>query len=113
MAPEWVAVCRLDELDVDRGAAALVHGQAVTVFRTAAGGLHVIGNRDPLQPALSLARGTVGRRGDVPFVALPRHRRAFDLRAARCLDDPQVAVPAYDVRLVDGVVLVGRRLPRP
>ncbi len=58
-----------------------------------------------------LARGIVGTRGDVPFVASPMHKHAFDLRTGRCLDDPEVGVPVYDVRVVEGVVLVGGRRP--
>ena len=34
-----------------------------------------------------LARGIVGTRGDVPFVASPMHKQAFDLRTGECLDD--------------------------
>ena len=41
--------------------------------------------------------------------ASPRHRHAFDLRTGRCLDDEHVSVPTYEVRVVEGVVLVGRR----
>jgi nitrite reductase (NADH) small subunit len=37
------------------------------------------------------------------------HRHAFDLRTGQCLDVEQVSVPAYDVRIADGVVLVGPR----
>jgi nitrite reductase (NADH) small subunit len=36
---------------------------------------------------------------------------AFDLRTGRCLDDASVSVPAYAVRIVDGVVQLGPRLP--
>ena len=56
-----------------------------------------------------LARGIVGLRGDVPFVAPVAHGHAFDLRTGRCLEDDQVSVPAYDVKVVEGVVLVGHR----
>ncbi len=56
-----------------------------------------------------IAKGIVGVRDGVPFVASPAHKHAFDLRSGRCLDDDHVAIPAYDVRLEDGVVLVGHR----
>jgi len=46
-------------------------------------------------------------------VSSPMHKHAFDLRTGRCLDDPHVSVPAYDVRVVDGVVLVGHRRTGP
>jgi nitrite reductase (NADH) small subunit len=55
----------------------------------------------------------VGQRDGVPFVASPAHRHAFDLRTGRCLDDRHVSVPAYEVRVVDGLVLVGHRKPPP
>ena len=106
---EWQPVCRLAELEVERGATALVHGQAVAVFRTHHDEVFVLGNHDPFAKASVLARGIVGTRGDVPFVASPMHKHAFDLRTGRCLDDGHVSVPAYDVRVVEGVVLVGHR----
>jgi nitrite reductase (NADH) small subunit len=37
------------------------------------------------------------------------HRHAFDLGTGRCLDDAEVGVPVYDVRVVEGMVQVGRR----
>jgi nitrite reductase (NADH) small subunit len=37
------------------------------------------------------------------------HKHAFDLRTGRCLDDEEVGVPVYEARVVEGVVLVGRR----
>jgi nitrite reductase (NADH) small subunit len=106
---EWQPVCRMAELEVDRGATALVHGQAVAIFRTADDRVYALGNHDPFAKASVLARGIVGRRGDVPFVASPTHRHAFDLRTGRCLDDAHASVPAYDVKVVEGVVLVGHR----
>ena len=59
-----------------------------------------------------LARGIVGTRGDVPVVASPMHKQAYDLRTGQCLDDAAVRVPTYDVRVDDGLVLVGS-LVRP
>ena len=106
---EWERVCDLDDLEVERGATALVHGQAVAIFRTHDGEVYALGNHDPFAGASVLARGIVGTRGGVPFVASPMHKHAFDLRSGRCLDDDHVAVPSYDVRIDDGAVLVGRR----
>lgn len=110
-------MCRMADLELDRGVAALVHGQAVAIFRTADDVVYALGNHDPFSRqgpgggngAGGIARGIVGRRGDVPFVASPAHRHAFDLRTGRCLEDEHVGVPAYDVRVVEGVVLVGHR----
>lgn len=107
---EWRPVCRMADLVVGRGATALVHGQAVAVFRTGADTVYALGNHDPFARSPGLAKGVVGLRGGVPFVAPVAHRHAFDLRDGHCLDDAQVAVPAYAVQVVDGVVLVGHRV---
>lgn len=109
---DWHPVCRLAELKVDRGVAALVHGQAVSVFRVSVDAedtVYALANHDPFERSSALARGIVGWRDGIPFVASPQHKHAFDLRTGQCLDDPHVAVAAYDVRLVEGVVLVGHR----
>ena len=105
----WTPVCTLVELEVERGAAALVHGQAVAIFRTHDDTVYALGNHDPFSRASVIARGIVGTRGDVPFVASPMHKNAFDLRTGRCLDDEAMSVPSYEVRVVEGVVLVGPR----
>jgi nitrite reductase (NADH) small subunit len=105
----WQPVCRVVELEVERGATALVHGQALAIFRTQDDEIYALGNHDPFAKASVIARGIVGVRGGVPFVASPSHRHAFDLRSGRCLDDDHVSIPAYDVRVVDGVIQVGQR----
>ena len=113
----WTPVCPLADLEVERGAAALVNGQAVAIFRTHDDTVYALGNQDPFSRAGVLARGIVGTRTvdeeDVPFVASPMHKHAFDLRTGRCLDEPHVSVASYDVRVVAGMVMVGPRRPSP
>jgi len=105
----WTAVCAFVRLPVERGVSALVHGAAVAVFRTYDDQVYALGNHDPFSRASVLSRGIVGTRGDIPFVASPMHKQAFDLRTGQCLDDPSVSVPTYAVRVVDGIVQVGPR----
>ena len=104
----WTAVCPLAAIDPEAGVAALVDGAAVAIFRTHDGNVHAMSNYDPCSQASVLSRGIVGTRGDIPFVASPMHKQAFDLRTGQCLDDAAVRVPTYDVRVADGIVLVGR-----
>ena len=106
---EWQPVCRVVELEVERGATALVHGQAIAIFRTQDDRVYALGNHDPFARASVIARGIVGVRDGVPFVGSPAHGHAFDLRSGKCLDDDHVSIPAYDVLVIEGVVLVGRR----
>ena len=105
----WTPVCAFVSLPVERGVTALVHGTAVALFRTYDDQVFALGNHDPLTRSGALAKGIVGTRGEVPFVASLTHRLAFDLRTGRCLEDPGVAVPSYPVRVVDGIVHVGPR----
>lgn len=107
----YETVCRTDDIEVEGGVAALVRGEAIAIFRTHDGNIHAISNYDPCSRASVLSRGIVGTRsteaGDVPFVASPMHKQAFDLRTGQCLDDAAVRVPTYDVVVTGGMVLVG------
>lgn len=108
-AARWSRVCELEEMPVERGVTALVRGHAVALFRMEDDRVFALGNHDPFSRTTVLARGIVGIRDGVPFVASPVHRQAFDLRTGVCLDDPAVAVSSYATRVVDGFVEVGAR----
>jgi nitrite reductase (NADH) small subunit len=102
----WVRVCRLDQLRIDVGVAALVGADQVALFRVDAEQVRAIGNLDPYSRTNVLSRGIVGSRGDNVFVASPMYKQPFDLCTGQCLDDPSVSVPTFTVRVVDGVVQV-------
>ena len=106
-------VCRLDQIEREGGVAALVGGEAVAVMRTHDDRVYALSNYDPFGRASVLARGIVGSRtvagDDVPFVASPLFKQAFDLRTGVCIDDPTVVVPTYEVSVDDGVVSIGAR----
>ncbi len=107
----WETVCLLDRLMPERGAAALLAagGEPVQValFRMADATVYAIGNVDPFSGAAVLSRGIVGDRGGVPTVASPVFKQAFNLATGQCLDDPDVRVPVYPVRIADGWLQVG------
>ena len=111
----WEEVCSLSDLAPERGAAALVDGVQVALFRTHDDAVYALQQYDPYCGAHVLSRGIVGTRGEVPTVASPMYKQVFDLRTGRCLDpvgrDP-IDLTAYPVRVCDGAVLVGRE-PRP
>jgi len=103
----WTTVCPLDRLQPERGVAALLGDVQVAIVRTRDDTVHAIGNIDPFSGAAVLSRGIVGDRGGVPTIASPVYKQAFDLRTGACLDDADVSVPTYPVRVTDGVVQVG------
>lgn len=113
----WVPVCAIDRLTPDRGVAALVDDQQVAVFLLSSNDgpppdrVYAIGNRDPFSGAHVMSRGIVGDAAGVPKVASPVYKQSFDLRTGRCLDDPEVTVPTYRVRVDDGWVYVEAPAP--
>ncbi|HPU12257.1 MAG TPA: nitrite reductase small subunit NirD [Aeromicrobium sp.] len=104
----WLPVCTLDRLWIDRGAAALVNDEQVAVFRLSGGEVCAVGHRDPFTGANVIARGLVGSRAGTPVVISPLHKQAFDLRTGVCLDDPEVGLGHWDVKVEDEVVWLRR-----
>lgn len=105
----WAAICRYEDLQPERGVAALLGDTQIALFRLFDGSLHAIGNQDPFTGVFVLSRGIVGTRGETPTVASPLHKQVFDLRTGACLDDATKAVPVFAVRERDGMVEVGTR----
>ncbi|WP_392390611.1 nitrite reductase large subunit NirB [Nocardioides sp. L-11A] len=112
-APDQPEVCPVDRIARESGVSALIDGEAVAVFRTYDDELFALSDVDPRGGAAVLSGGIVGTRTvageEVPFVASPLLKHHFDLRTGVCLDDASLAVPTYDVRVVDGIVVVGAR----
>ncbi|MGA4540635.1 nitrite reductase small subunit NirD [Uniformispora flossi] len=98
---DWTPVCRIADLIPGRGVAALVDGAQVAVFLDRTGEVYAVGNYDPCSGAHVISRGILGSRGDVPVVASPMYKQAFDLRTGLCLDadDEPTALPVYGVRI--------------
>lgn len=103
----WVPVCPVGRLMPERGAAALIDDVQVALFRLHDGSVHAVGNVDPFSGAAVMSRGIVGDRGGVPTVASPVYKQVFGLLDGRCLDDADVSLPTYPVRIRDGHLDVG------
>jgi nitrite reductase (NADH) small subunit len=106
MKTQWTLVCPLENLQPERGAAALIGSIQVALIRTYDGVIFAVDNRDPLAGAQVMSRGIVGSRGDAPTIASPLHKQVYDLRTGECLDVPGVSLPTYPVRCTDGLVEV-------
>ena len=103
----WERIIELDRLTPERGVAALVDGAPLALFRLDDGDdVVALGNVDPFSGASVLSRGLIGSKGEVVTVASPVYKQRFDVRTGACVDDPDVAVTTYDVRVVDGWVEV-------
>lgn len=110
---EPVRVCPLDRLVPERGAAVLVHGHQVALFRVTDGGadrVYAVSHHDPFSGANVMARGIVGSSGDRVTVASPMFKQVFDLATGACLTEPDVRLPVWQTRIEEGIVYLH---PRP
>lgn len=103
----FIAVCKLNDLVPCRGAAALVNGKQVALFRLPQGSVYAIGNHDPFSGANVLSRGIVGDLKGELVVASPIYKQHFSLVSGRCLEDDTVRLPVYPVRTLKGMIEVG------
>jgi nitrite reductase (NADH) small subunit len=103
---EWVAVCKLSDIVPDTGVCALVHGQQVAVFRLADDSVYAIDNLDPFSNANVLSRGIVGDLKGELVVASPIYKQHFNLTTGQCLEEADVRIAVYPVRVDGDKVLV-------
>jgi nitrite reductase (NADH) small subunit len=120
-AGDLVAVCLLEALVPERGAAALLERPGgppvqVALFRLVDDEVLAVQQLDPYSGANVMSRGIVGTRGGEPTVASPVYKQVFALRTGRCLDsggktpvsDHGANLTTFAVEVRDGVVHVGR-----
>jgi NAD(P)H-dependent nitrite reductase small subunit len=103
---EWVAVCRLNEVVPNTGVCALVNERQVAVFRLDDDRVYAIENHDPFSRANVLSRGIVGDLKGEIVVASPVYKHHFSLASGQCLEDPDVRLTVFPVRLEDELILV-------
>ena len=99
-------VCHLDDIVPNTGVCALVNGRQVAVFRLDDDSVYAIDNYDPFSRANVLSRGIVGDLKGEVVVASPVYKQHFSLKSGQCLEDPEVRVPVYAVRLENETVWV-------
>ncbi len=108
-ANEWMPVCDLTALEIERGRAALVCGVQLALFLLPDGRVHAVQNLDPYSDAHVISRGIVGTRQGAPTVASPMYKQVFDLRTGACVEtQSKDARPlrVWPAAVRDGVVLV-------
>ena len=106
-----IPVCPLDRLVPERGAAVLVDGSQVALFRvadrdTGEDRVYAVSHRDPFSEAHVMARGIVGSSGERVTVASPMYKQVFDLVTGVCLTEPEVRLQVWPTRIVEGTVHV-------
>jgi nitrite reductase (NADH) small subunit len=103
----WVDVCALEDIWPSSGAAALISGTQIAIVRVGdSDTVYALSNFDPFSEAFVIARGIVGDRAGRAKIASPIFKQSFDLETGVCLDDAQVVLTTYPVRVRDGRIEV-------
>ena len=106
MSKQWTAVCRLDDIVPNTGVCALINERQVAVFRVDDDRVYALANHDPFSKANVLSRGIVGDiKGEV-VVASPVYKQHFSLATGLCVEDAEMKVEVFPVRVADGMVQV-------
>lgn len=103
----WTDICAVEDLVENSGICALLHGQQVAVFLLEVLGesqIYAVGNYDPIGGANVLSRGILGSVAEQIVVASPLYKQHFDLTTGQCLEQPEVVIPVYGVKLQQGRV---------
>jgi nitrite reductase (NADH) small subunit len=105
---EWHGVCKQQDLVAGSGVCALVAGEQVALFYLPDEEVQVyaLHNRDPIGGANVMSRGIVGDIGGRLVVASPLYKQHFDLGSGECLEEQEVKLETYSVRLEGNDVLI-------
>ena len=114
-ARTWLRVCALDDLEVERGRAALIGSTQIALFLLADGTVRAVSNHDPYGDANVLSRGIVGSKlladgTEAPTIASPLHKQAWDLRTGAVVETQgkdERPIRVFPVAVDDGQVLIG------
>ena len=103
----WQEICKLSDIAPNTGVCALVEGKQVAIFKQAATNkLFAVGNYDPAGKANVLSRGLMAELGGQLTIASPLYKHHFCLTSGVCLEDNELSIPVYKVRLINDMVEV-------
>jgi nitrite reductase (NADH) small subunit len=98
----WITVAHRDDLIPHSGIAVWTPDGPVAIFYLPdeTPTLYALSHYDPLGKANVLARGIVGDVKGELVVASPLYKQHFSLRTGQCVEEEEVSVLYYDVKLV-------------
>lgn len=111
MSNHWIRVCNTNDILPYSGAAALVLGRQVAIFRLQSD-FYAISDYDPFSGAYVLSRGIVGDRAGVVKVSSPIYKQSFSLLTGECLDDPSVKLPTYPLQVTDDTIYISIQIEK-
>jgi nitrite reductase (NADH) small subunit len=106
---QWTTVCQITDIKPNTGVCALFDDEQVAIFRLGeTESVYALSNYDPFSNAYVLSRGLVGDRQGIIKVAAPIYKQNINLATGEYLDDPEIKIPTYPVRVVNDEVQLGK-----
>lgn len=108
LSEEWVEICAVSDLIPNSGVAALLGDTQVAIFylpkeeQT----LFALDNHDPFSKSNTMSRGILGDLKEQLVVAAPIYKQHFNLMTGECLEDEEVSLRTYPVKLEGDKVLL-------
>ncbi|MCK5189545.1 MAG: nitrite reductase small subunit NirD [Methylococcales bacterium] len=104
---KWIDICSTDDLQPDSGICALVDNKQIAIFyMPKEQAVYAVNNYDPFGKANVLSRGLIGDINNIPMVSSPLYKQHFNLLTGECLEDENVCIEAYAIRIENGRVEV-------
>ncbi|MFL0810005.1 MAG: nitrite reductase small subunit NirD [Agarilytica sp.] len=103
---QWQRVCATDEIIPSIGVRALIGGEQVAIFNVS-DDYYAVSAIDPFTQSAVLARGIVGDLDGKVVVASPIYKQHFELASGQCLEDENVKIKIFPVRIADDFIELG------
>lgn len=106
---QWADICNVNDILPNMGRNALFEGKQVAIFKVKGQEeqLFAVENYCPFSDANVISRGLVGSLGDKIVVASPLYKQHFCLETGACLEDENVALKTFPVRVEGDTVQLG------
>ncbi|KJY84015.1 nitrite reductase [Vibrio galatheae] len=101
-----IKICGLEQLTPYQGRAALIDGEQIALFYVPNQGVFAVQNWDPIGQAYVLCRGIVGDIAGELCVASPLYKQHFSLVTGVCMEDADVRLNVYSVKIEQGSVCI-------
>jgi nitrite reductase (NADH) small subunit len=104
---KWITVCELENVFPSTGVCALIDDQQVAIFRPNDDEqLFALNNMDPFAHSNVLSRGVICEHKEQLWVASPIKKQRFNLIDGHCMENSDVSVDVYKVRVSNGSIEV-------
>lgn len=116
----WIHACKLEDLVYNSGVCALVDNQQIAIFAVSEHTtdpsdtrFYACDNYDPIGQANVLSRGLIcSIKGEV-CISSPLYKQHFSLVSGECLEQPELAIKVYSVKLENGQIYINLPVQEP